>query len=98
MDYYEVLEIDSSATDEEIRRAYRRLALRWHPDKCLPEQRSEAEIQFKRIAEAYDCLQDPERRAYYDRYGEIGRSVELSEDMSSSQQRKTFDSAQVSQI
>jgi len=66
-DYYEVLGISRTATDDEIKKAYRKLALRFHPDKN-PENR-EAEERFKEVGEAYQVLCDPERRGLYDRFG-----------------------------
>lgn len=66
-DLYAVLEVSADATDEEIKRAYRRLARRWHPD-ANPDD-PEAEARFKQIAAAYEVLSDPERRARYDRFG-----------------------------
>src|SRR5579884_1818124 len=67
-DYYEVLGVSRTATEEEIKKAYRKLALKWHPDRN-PEARREAEERFKEISEAYQVLSDPERRAQYDRFG-----------------------------
>lgn len=55
--YYEILEITQSANDAEIKKAYRSLALRWHPDKN-PNNSQEAEIRFKEISEAYEVLSD----------------------------------------
>jgi DnaJ homolog subfamily B member 4 len=52
-DYYEILNVDRSATDDDLRRAYRRLAMRWHPDKN-PAGKAEAETRFKEITEAYN--------------------------------------------
>ena len=52
-DYYEILNVDRSATDDDLRRAYRRLAMRWHPDKN-PAGKAEAEARFKKITEAYN--------------------------------------------
>jgi len=69
--YYNVLGISKSATDEEIRAAYKRQALKWHPDKNL-NNKEEAEKKFKELAEAYEVLKDPETRAMYDKYGEDG--------------------------
>ncbi len=69
-DYYEILGIPRDATQEEIKRAYRRLALKYHPDRNPGDK--EAEEKFKEIAEAYDILRDPEKRAIYDRYGHAG--------------------------
>src|SRR5581483_5518032 len=69
-DYYEVLGVSRTATEEEIKKAYRKLALKWHPDRN-PEARREAEERFKEISEAYQVLSDPERRAQYDRFGDF---------------------------
>src|SRR5690242_19781083 len=67
-DYYEVLGVSRTADDEELKLAYRKLALKYHPDKN-PESRAEAEERFKEISEAYQILCDPQRRAQYDRFG-----------------------------
>ncbi|QLG74559.1 hypothetical protein HG535_0G04420 [Zygotorulaspora mrakii] len=68
---YEVLEISADATQIEIKRAYRKLALRWHPDKVSDEGvREESELKFKEISAAYEVLGDEERRAHYDTYGD----------------------------
>jgi curved DNA-binding protein CbpA len=66
--YYSILQIAPSASVEDVRRAYKKLALQWHPDKN-PSNAEEATRIFKLVAEAYACLSDPERRAAYDRYG-----------------------------
>jgi molecular chaperone DnaJ len=66
-DYYEVLGVDRNAGDEEIKKAYRKLALKFHPDKN-PGDKS-AEEKFKEIGEAYEALSDPQKRAAYDQYG-----------------------------
>ncbi len=70
-DYYEILGVSRNASKEEIKRAYRKLAKRYHPD-LNPENREEAEEKFKEISEAYEVLMDDEKRAIYDRYGEDG--------------------------
>ncbi len=69
-DYYEVLGVSRTASDDEIKRSYRKLALKYHPDHN-PDS-PEAEQLFKEAAEAYEILRDPERRARYDRYGHSG--------------------------
>ena len=66
-DYYSLLEIERSADDGTIKSSYRRLAMRWHPDKNPGD--ADAEARFKSISEAYDCLKDPQKRAAYDRFG-----------------------------
>ncbi|KAL3519816.1 hypothetical protein ACH5RR_017965 [Cinchona calisaya] len=71
VDYYKILQVDKSAKDEDLKKAYRKLAMKWHPDKN-PNNKKEAEAKFKQISEAYEVLSDPERRAIYDQYGEEG--------------------------
>ena len=66
-DYYEVLGIGRNASDEEVKRAYRKLAVKFHPDKNPDDPH--AEEKFKELGEAYDVLMDPEKRAAYDRFG-----------------------------
>src|SRR6202171_4380292 len=66
-DYYEVLGVGRNASDEEIKRAYRKLAVKFHPDKN-PED-PQAEEKFKELGEAYDVLMDADKRAAYDRFG-----------------------------
>lgn len=68
-DYYKVLGIQKGASDDEIKKAYRKQALRYHPDK---NKSPGADDQFKEIAEAYDVLSDGKKREIYDRYGEEG--------------------------
>ncbi|MDL2351921.1 MAG: molecular chaperone DnaJ [Pseudomonadota bacterium] len=66
-DYYELLEIERSADDGIIKSSYRKLAMRWHPDKNPGD--ADAEHRFKAISEAYEVLKDPQKRAAYDRFG-----------------------------
>ncbi len=66
-DYYEVLGVDRKASEEEIKKAYRKLAVKFHPDKNPGD--AQAEEKFKEIGEAYDVLMDADKRAAYDRYG-----------------------------
>ncbi|NSW83275.1 MAG: molecular chaperone DnaJ [Syntrophothermus sp.] len=66
-DYYEVLGVSRDASQEDIKKAYRKLALKYHPD--VNPDKKEAEEKFKEINEAYEVLSDPEKRATYDRYG-----------------------------
>lgn len=70
-DYYSILGVSKTATDDELKRAYRKLALKWHPDRNLDNQ-DEANARFKEISEAYDVLTDPQKRQIYDAYGEEG--------------------------
>ena len=69
-DYYEVLGVPRTASDDDIKRAYRKLALKWHPDRAKAEGRKAAEEKFKQVAEAYEVLSDPDKRSKYDRFGE----------------------------
>ena len=67
IDFYELLECERTADDKTIKSSYRKLAMKWHPDKNPGDK--EAEARFKMISVAYDCLKDPQKRAAYDRYG-----------------------------
>jgi molecular chaperone DnaJ len=69
-DYYEILGLEKSASTDDVKRAYRRLAMKHHPDRNPGDK--EAETRFKECAEAYEVLSDPERRARYDRFGHEG--------------------------
>ncbi|XP_057513886.1 uncharacterized protein LOC130795692 isoform X2 [Actinidia eriantha] len=71
VDYYKVLQVDRNAKEDDLKKAYRKLAMKWHPDKN-PNNKKEAEAKFKKISEAYDVLSDPQKRAVYDQYGEEG--------------------------
>ncbi|OUZ99104.1 DnaJ domain [Macleaya cordata] len=71
VDYYKVLQVDRNAKEDDLKKAYRKLAMKWHPDKN-PNNKKEAEAKFKQISEAYDVLSDPQKRAIYDQYGEEG--------------------------
>lgn len=70
VDYYEVLGVSRQSGEDEIKKAYRRLALQYHPDRN--PNNPEAEEKFKEASEAYEVLQDPEKRSLYDRYGHDG--------------------------
>jgi len=68
---YEVLGVARDASAEDVKASYRRLALKWHPDRN-PDNQAEAEAQFKRVSKAYSLLSDPEQRAMFDRFGAAG--------------------------
>lgn len=68
VDYYNVLGVSKAASQDDIKKAYRKLALKWHPDKN-PDNKEEAEMKFKELAEAYEVLSDKSKRDAYDRYG-----------------------------
>lgn len=70
-DYYEVLGVDKNATDEELKKAYRRLAKKYHPD-ANPDNKEEAEKKFKEVNEAYEVLSDAQKRRMYDQFGHEG--------------------------
>jgi molecular chaperone DnaJ len=71
-DYYEVLGVARTADGEEIKRSYRRLAMKYHPDRNNGEDKTQAEARFKECSEAYEVLSDPKRRARYDQLGHEG--------------------------
>jgi len=69
-DYYDILGVSKSASAEEIKKAYRKLAIKYHPDKNPDDK--EAEEKFKEAAEAYDVLSNPEKKGRYDQFGHAG--------------------------
>lgn len=71
VNYYDVLGLPRNSSDEDIKKAYRKLAMKWHPDKNR-DNAEEAARKFQDIGEAYDVLSDMEKRAIYDRYGYDG--------------------------
>ncbi|XP_033494944.1 dnaJ homolog subfamily B member 6b isoform X1 [Epinephelus lanceolatus] len=73
LEYYQTLGVPKNATQDDIKKAYRKLALKWHPDKN-PDNKEEAEKRFKELSEAYEVLSDENKRNTYDRYGKDGLS------------------------
>ena len=71
-DYYEILGVAKNASSEDVRRAYREMALKFHPDRVPAEQKKEAEERFKEVSEAYAVLSDSAKRDLYDKYGHSG--------------------------
>lgn len=72
---YEILGLDKNATEKDIKTAYKKLALKYHPDKCAattPEEKDANEAEFKKMSRAYDVLSDPEKRLQYDTTGVVG--------------------------
>ncbi|XP_009474673.1 PREDICTED: dnaJ homolog subfamily B member 8 [Nipponia nippon] len=73
VDYYKVLGLQKSASQDDVKKSYHKLALKWHPDKN-PSNKEEAEKKFKAVAEAYEVLSDPQKRSLYDKSVKEGRS------------------------
>ena len=71
-DYYEILEIVRTCSQEDISEAYRNLSLKYHPEKAPPEKKEVYELHFQKLAEAYEVLSDPTRKGIYDIYGSEG--------------------------
>ena len=68
-EYYDLLGVNKNATDEELKKAYKKLAMKYHPDRNKGDKREEAEKKFKKISQAYSILSDPEKRKTYDQFG-----------------------------
>ena len=74
-DHYQTLGVSRNATDAEIKKAYRKLALKWHPDKN-PDNQEAAQAKFQEVGNAFNVLSDPEKKKMYDQYGEAGENME----------------------
>lgn len=82
-DFYTILGVNRSASIDDIKKAFRKLSLKYHPDRQVNKTDSEkkaAEVEFKKIAEAYSVLSDPEKRQQYDQFGRVGGSEGFSQD------------------
>ena len=86
-DYYELLGVSKSATGDEIKKAYRRLAMKFHPDRNKDDGEA-SEKKFKEAKEAYEVLKDDDKRAMYDRYGHDGLQGGAGGDDSEQDQRR----------
>jgi len=71
-DYYEILGVQKGASVDDIKKAYRSLALKYHPDRVTPDKKKEAEEKFKEISESYAVLSDSQKRSQYDQFGHAG--------------------------
>eukprot|EP00239_Pterosperma_sp_CCMP1384_P009056 CAMPEP_0197859620 /NCGR_PEP_ID=MMETSP1438-20131217/34338_1 /TAXON_ID=1461541 /ORGANISM="Pterosperma sp., Strain CCMP1384" /LENGTH=127 /DNA_ID=CAMNT_0043476177 /DNA_START=169 /DNA_END=549 /DNA_ORIENTATION=+ len=70
-DFYKVLGVNKDASEQEIAKAYKKAAIKWHPDKN-PQNKEKAEANFKKVSEAYEVLSSPEKRQTYDQFGKSG--------------------------
>lgn len=71
-DFYKILGVTRSSSEQDIKKAYKKLALKWHPDRVEPAKKDEAQAKFQEIGEAFDVLTDPEKKRIYDQVGEDG--------------------------
>jgi curved DNA-binding protein len=79
-DYYKILGVDKTASDDEIKKAYRKLAMKYHPDHCKGDDKASAEETFKKISEAYAVLKDKDKRREYDQFGANGFQQRYSQE------------------
>ena len=80
-DYYQLLGLQKDCSQNDIKKAYRKKARKWHPDKHQENEKEQAEIMFKKIAEAYGVLSDENKRTHYDRFGKEGLDHDFSSHM-----------------
>ena len=71
-DFYDILGVPKNASEEDIKKAYRKLAMKHHPDRNQGDDAKKSEDKFKEAKEAYEMLSDPQKRAAYDQYGHAG--------------------------
>ncbi len=69
-DYYKTLGVDKGANEDQLKKAYRKMALKWHPDRNQ-DKKEKAEEMFKEVNEAFEVLSDPKKRQIYDQFGEV---------------------------
>ena len=77
-DYYEILGVSKGTPVDDIKKTYRKLAMKYHPDRAAPEKRKESEEKFKEISEAYAVLSDDKKRSQYDQFGHAGINNQYS--------------------
>ncbi|KAH9613960.1 hypothetical protein KSS87_001967 [Heliosperma pusillum] len=87
-DYYKILKVSRTSGEEELKRSYKKLAMRWHPDKHPSGTQQVAEAKFKQICEAYDVLSDPTKRQIYDLYGEDALKYDVSSPSATASRRR----------
>ena len=75
-DYYAILGVEKTANDDELKKAYRKLAKKYHPD-ANPDNKKEAEAKFKEVNEAYEVLSNPDKRRMYDQFVQLTHKVDL---------------------
>lgn len=90
-DYYEILGVDKNASEQEIKKAYRKLALKYHPDKAPESKKKEYEGKFKEISQAYRVLSDREKRTQYDQYGQTFEGAPFGQGFSQQDFRSFYD-------
>ncbi len=90
-DYYEILGVDKNASENEIKKQYRKLALKYHPDKAPESKKKEYEEKFKEISQAYQVLSNKEKRAQYDRYGQTFEGAPFGQGFSQQDFRSFYD-------